>query len=94
MSDQHVAVIGFIFGAVFGGGGLISIIVARKQARATINLTDGNAVKVMQEVYKEFAKDTAYEIGQMKEEIRMLREILKRHQETCAACPNRPLKPQ
>jgi len=92
MSDQHVAVIGFIFGAVFGGGGLISLILARKERRANIDLTDGNAVKVMQEVYKEFAKDTALEIGQMKEEIRMLREVIKKQQIDCAACVNNPNK--
>jgi hypothetical protein len=92
MSEQHVAVIGFIFGAVFGGGGLISLIVARRERQANIDLTDGNAIKVMQEVYKEFAKDTALEIGQMKEEIKMLREIIKKNQLECAGCVNNPNK--
>jgi len=90
MSEQHVAVIGFIFGAVFGGGGLISLIIARRERQANIDLTDGNAVKVMQEIYKEFAKDTALEIGQMKEEIKMLREVIKKQQTDCAACYNNP----
>jgi len=90
MNDQHVAVIGVVFGAVFGAGGFMSLMLARKERRANVDLTDGNAIKVMQAVYKEFAKDTALEIGQMKEEIRMLREVIKKQQTDCAACVNNP----
>lgn len=66
---------------IVGTGGGVSLLLAHNKNKA-------NALEIMQRVYTKFAHDTAMEIGQMKEEIRMLNSILRKHREQCAACPN------
>lgn len=44
--------------------------------------------KQVQEIYQQFVQDTSMEIGQLKEEIKMLRKVVESYKETCDGCPN------
>lgn len=89
MKDFWVTVLPTVIGSIIGTGGLVSLFMARKERKAAQNLTAGNALDIMQKVYAQFVKDTEFEIGQMKEEIRMLRKVVEKYKETCDNCPNK-----
>jgi hypothetical protein len=74
---------------LFSAGGAVSLIFARKERRAAQDIASGNAVDIMQKVYAQFIKDTAVEIGQLKEEVKMLRAVVESYKQTCDNCPNK-----
>lgn len=71
-----------------GGGGLLSLFMARKERRAAADLNTTNAVEIMQKVYQQFVKDTAIEINLLKEEIKRLRKVVESYKSACSGCPN------
>jgi tRNA(Ile2) C34 agmatinyltransferase TiaS len=77
-----------------GGGGLLSLFIARKERRAAANLNNTNAVDIMQKVYQQFVKDTAVEINMLKEEIIRLRNVVENYKSVCSGCPNNKNSPQ
>jgi flagellar biosynthesis chaperone FliJ len=82
-----------LFPAVLGGSGIISLMLARKERRAAANLSNTNAVDIMQKVYQQFVKDTALEINQLREEIKRLRTVVENYKNTCQECPNHKNNP-
>ncbi len=73
---------------LLGAGGVVSLLIARKERKAAANLSNTNAVDIMQKVYRQFVKDTALEINELKEEIKMLRKVVENYRSTCSGCPN------
>jgi hypothetical protein len=73
---------------LLGGGGLVSLFMARRERRAAANLNNTNAVEIMQKVYQQFVKDTALEISMLKEEIKTLRRVVENYKSACSGCPN------
>lgn len=73
---------------LMGGGGFLSLLMARRERRAAANLNNTNAVEIMQKVYSQFVKDTAIEINMLKEEIKRLRKVVESYKATCNGCPN------
>lgn len=78
-----------LIGALLSGGGILTLAIARKERKAAADLTNANAVEIIQKVYQQFVKDTALEIGQLKEEVRMLREVVQKYKDRCDSCPNK-----
>ncbi len=48
--------------------------------------------KQVQEIYRQFVEDTVVEIGQLKEEIKMLRQVVESYKKKCDGCPNNKKK--
>lgn len=74
--------------ALVGAGGVLSLIMAKRERKAAANLSNANAVDIMQKVYSQFVKDTAVEINELKEEIKMLRKVVESYRSSCQGCPN------
>lgn len=88
MPSYLLQLIAPIASAVLGGGGLISLLLARKERKSAAQVTEANAIAVMQQVYRQFVSDTASEIGALKEEIKRLRDVVESYRSTCGGCPN------
>lgn len=76
--------------SLVGAGGIFAFFLSWRKEKALARMTDASTFKIMQEAYNMFAKDMKFEIGQLKEEVVMLRAILKDRDKKCAACPNNP----
>lgn len=88
MQPQFWQVISPILSALLGGGGILSLLIARKERKAAASVTEANAIAVMQQVYRQFVSDTAAEIGALKEEIKRLRNAVEGYKASCEGCPN------
>lgn len=75
--------------ALFSAGGVATWVLAWREKKAAANLQSGNALDIMQKVYAQFVSDTALEIGQLKEEVKMLRSIVEEYKKTCDNCPHK-----
>lgn len=80
--------------AVFGGGGLIALILARKERKATLKekeantvLLEANVAKISQGVYQGIITDLKNEIQGLRNEVFMLREIVESYKSKCEGCP-------
>lgn len=70
-------------------GGAAAWLAAWRLRKSAADLSSATALDMMQKVYQQFILDTAVEIGQMKEEIKMLREVVESYKSTCDNCPNK-----
>ncbi len=68
-----------ILNALFGATGLFTFFKAWQKEKT-------ETFQIMQRVYKTFIEDTERELEQMKQEIKMLHEIVKGYREKCDAC--------
>lgn len=78
-----ITVLNFLFGAT----GVFGYLATRRAKNADV-------LKVIQEIYMQFVKDTEYEMGQLKEEVKMLRETVEKVYSNCETktCKNYILK--
>lgn len=91
-----------IVSAALGGGGIISLIIAKKERRAVLRLkeaqadiADANALEKMQSLYSKFMIDYEADrqklnqkISKMEGEIKKLLQINQEQYDNCAGCPN------
>jgi|GEM_PF-5656996 len=89
MNPELVHIVAAIISVAFGGGGLLSLILAKKERKAAADMKSANALDIMQKVYQQFVNDTAVEIYQLKEEIKILRAVVEGYKATCDNCPNK-----
>lgn len=70
-------------------GGAVAWIATWQQRLANTNKVNVEVSKISQGVYQGIIADLKKEIGEMKQEIFMLREILESYKKECDACPNK-----
>lgn len=92
MNPEIVNIMITVMGAVFGGGGVLTFILAKRERKAAADMKSANALDIMQKVYQQFVTDTAIEIHQLKEEIKMLRTVVENYKATCENCPNNKIR--
>lgn len=78
---DNTAIFLTLLNCLFGTAGVFSFLLAYRKSKTDI-------FKVMQDAYRIFIEDTAREIGQLKEEIKMLHDVVKGYKETCDLCIN------
>ena len=91
MNPELWNIIATLASVAFGGGGLLTFILAKKERKAATDMKSANALDIMQKVYQQFVNDTAIEICQLKEEIKMLRAVVEGYKTTCENCPNKKI---
>lgn len=74
---------------VFGAGGVVAWLATWRQRVATTNKVNVEVSELSQKIYQGIIADLKREIGEMKQEIFMLREILESYKKECDACPNK-----
>lgn len=68
-----------ILNGLFGASGVFAYLKAYKKEKT-------ETFQIMQRVYKTFIEDTEKELEQMKQEIKMLHDIVKGYRDKCDAC--------
>ena len=92
MDHELLNILITVMSAVFGGGGILTFILAKRERKAAADMKSANALDIMQKVYQQFVNDTAIEIYQLKEEIKMLRTVVENYKATCENCPNNKIR--
>lgn len=77
---------------IVSAGGAVSYLLAWREKKAAASAREGDALQIMQMAYAQFAKDAMFEIGQLKEEVRMLTEVVRAYKQTCDSCPHKQNK--
>lgn len=74
---------------VVSAGGAVAWIAAWRQRMANTDKVNIEVSQMSQEIYQGIIADLKREMGEMKQEIFMLREILESYKKECDACPNK-----
>lgn len=80
--------VSLIISSLFGGTGIVSLILAKRERRATVSVTEANAVQEMQKAYAQMVIDNEEMKKELKEELRLVKEDLKKYIQQCKICPN------
>lgn len=84
---------------VFGSGGFLSLLYAKrerkaaaKEREANADLIASNVAEVSQKVYQGIISDLKKEVEGLRQEVYMLREVVQSYKQTCDNCPQRIIK--
>lgn len=81
-----------IFPYLVSAGGAYAWLTARKLRHAQQRKVDIEVETVWREFYKGLVSDMKAEIGELKQQIFMLRKVVESYKETCDNCPNKKTK--
>lgn len=81
-----------IFPYIVSAGGAFAWVAAYNTRKASRRKMELEADAQWQEIYRGIIGDLRLEVGQLKEQIFMLRETVESYKATCDGCPNKKIK--
>lgn len=77
---------------IFGAGGIVAYIGARKERRAQTKIVEASATLEMQKSYAQYVLDNNQVICELKIELKEVKAVLKNYVKQCQLCTNNKIE--